>query len=253
MRSRGMNVLIANSDIDRQREVMNLELFQQSRVAGIIITPLDTPSARADGFPISSTPTVLVNFESASDAYTRGRGRRATRRRTGGRSPRQPRPHQTAVRRWPGLPHRRSSAARRSAGRGRAHGRGHHRNARDGRAADPPRAELVEIIERGAGRYDGIVAASDLLAMGLVQSLSAHQGFARAGGCRHHRLRRQPFRIQSTIPITTVGQPGKEMGRIAADLLMARVREPGSPTRAITLEPHLIPRASTLGDASLRD
>ncbi len=62
MRRRGFDVLIANTEIDRDREVRNLELFERSRVAGILFAPLDTPLAHSGVLPIRSTPTVLVNF-----------------------------------------------------------------------------------------------------------------------------------------------------------------------------------------------
>src|SRR6478752_877742 len=68
MRRRGFDVLIANSEIDRDREVRNLELFERSRVAGILLAPLDTPLAHSGVLPIRSTPTVLVNFTPDTNA-----------------------------------------------------------------------------------------------------------------------------------------------------------------------------------------
>ena len=61
------------------------------------------------------------------------------------------------------------------------------------------------------------------------------------------------FASESAIPISTVSQPGEEMGSAAAELLLDRIANPDAPRRTVVLEPHLIPRRSTLGDIWTRD
>ena len=41
-RQHGMNLLIANSDVDLAKQSLNLSLFEESRVAGVLLAPLDT-------------------------------------------------------------------------------------------------------------------------------------------------------------------------------------------------------------------
>ena len=61
------------------------------------------------------------------------------------------------------------------------------------------------------------------------------------------------FASESAIPISTVSQPGEEMGRAAADLLLEKIENPGVANRSVVLSPHLVPRRSTLGDTWRRD
>lgn len=254
MRRRGMDVLIVNTDIEPTREVHNLELLERSRVAGIIIAPLDTQFARATVLPTRSTPTVLVNYESPSLAHSgvivdeRHGGALAAshlltlgRRRllfVGG-----PLLLGAVAARWEG-----------AAGAVAAHGdatltleetRGV--NIRHGREV------AARIIEAGPGRYDGIVAASDLVAIGLVQVLNEAPGFSVPDDIAVTGYDNNHFASESAIPISTVAQPGEEMGSMAADLLLEHIARPETANRTITLEPRLIPRTSTLGDIWRRD
>jgi DNA-binding LacI/PurR family transcriptional regulator len=45
-------------------------------------------------------------------------------------------------------------------------------------------------------------------------------------------------------PLTTVAQPAAEVGRTAAELLLARFRDPSLPRRRVVLETQLIVRSS---------
>jgi DNA-binding LacI/PurR family transcriptional regulator len=45
-------------------------------------------------------------------------------------------------------------------------------------------------------------------------------------------------------PLTTVAQPAYELGRRAAELLLARLEEPGGPPRSVVLEARLVVRDS---------
>jgi len=254
MRRRGMDVLIVNSDVEPDRETHNLDLLHRSRVAGIILAPLDTPAAQSRRLPSRATPTVLVNYESPSLAFSgvvvdeRHGGALAAehllslgRRRllfVGG-----PLSLSAVAQRWEGA---RAVVAQRTDasidyldtyGLNIRHGREVAKRVRDG----------------GAGRYDGILAASDLVAIGLIQVLNDIEGFAVPGDIAVTGYDNNHFASESAIPITTVSQPGEEMGRVAADLLLERIADPAVTTRTVTLEPRLIPRRSTLGEIWRRD
>ena len=45
-------------------------------------------------------------------------------------------------------------------------------------------------------------------------------------------------------PLTAVRQPGYEMGRCAAEMLLRRIHEPTRPTAVVTLDPKLVVRQS---------
>ncbi|MGN8027559.1 LacI family DNA-binding transcriptional regulator [Microbacterium sp. 22242] len=254
VRRRRMNVLIANSDVDMDRERRNLELFEQARVAGIIMAPLDTPLARSQVLPIRATPTVFVNFESdvhklsavAVDerhggALAAGHLLQLGRRRilfVGGPM------LLSAVR------GRREGAEAEVAGCADAtfevlETQGV--NIRHGRDASR------EVLRRGPGAYDGIVCASDLLAIGLTQALTETAGFRVPDDIAVTGYDNNHFASESSLPITTVSQPGEEMGRVAADLLLEQIADPSTPPRTVVLPPRLIPRRSTLGDLWRRD
>lgn len=248
LRQHGMNVLIANTDIDPTREQRNLELFEESRVAGVLITP--TPWVARRQPAIRSTPLVYVNSEPPDPSYSAvlvdereggylaarhlldlGRTRLAfiggpflldaiTRRHEGA---------QQAVAETPGA----TLDTLESRGLNIPHGR------QAGR----------EVLARGAGRYDGIVAASDLLAIGCSQVLDHEPGFEIPGDLAVIGYDNNHFASESTKPVSTVAQPGAEMGRVAAQLLINEITEPDSfVPRVVTLHPHLAARQSTLGE-----
>ena len=246
MRRRGMSVLIANSDIDPQKEISNLELFEQARVAGIMFAPLDTPLVQSAKLPLHSTPTVLVNFRSLSDDYAgvvvdeRHGGEMAARHLL------------NAGRRrliFAGGPFFLGAVSERYDGALKA-------------VADVPGASLdliktnglkyrhgreaaAQIIERGEGRIDGVICASDLVAIGLMQAMNGRQGFLVPADIAVTGYDNNHFAAETTIPVTTVSQPGEEMGRVAADLLLEKIAEPTGKSRTVVLEPTLIPRASS--------
>jgi LacI family transcriptional regulator, galactose operon repressor len=55
------------------------------------------------------------------------------------------------------------------------------------------------------------------------------------------------FASESSIPVSTVSQPGRRMGEPAVELLLEEIREPTDHThRTKMLDPHLVPRRSSL-------
>lgn len=249
MRRRSLNVMITNSDVDPEREVRNLELFEASRVAGIIFAPLDTPFARSSLLPAASTPLVLVNYESPGLAYA---GVVVDERHGGALAAR----HLLALGRrrilFIGGPlfltavHERRDGAMQAvsevAGAQLDTLEIGGLNLRHGRQAGQ------EILRRGAGTYDAVIAASDLLAIGLIQVLNGTPGFRVPEDVAVTGYDDNHFAAESATPVTTVAQPGEEMGRVAAELLLQHIENPDTPNRTVTLEPHLIPRRSTLGE-----
>lgn len=101
-----------------------------------------------------------------------------------------------------------------------------------------------------ADRPDGIVAAADLLALGILQSLAGSEirvpeDVAIIG----HDNNRAAW--DGIIPLSTISQPGHDVGASAAALLIEEIRQPGRHVhKKVILEPSLIARESTLGRSS---
>jgi LacI family transcriptional regulator/LacI family repressor for deo operon, udp, cdd, tsx, nupC, and nupG len=88
-----------------------------------------------------------------------------------------------------------------------------------------------------------VFAASNLLTLGALQAI--HE--------RHLNIPSEiaivgfdemPWAMSLRPPLTTVGQPAFDVGRTAAELFLARVREPSLPRRQVVLETKLIIRSS---------
>lgn len=246
----GFTLLIANSDTLLERESRHLRSFTQSRVAGILLTLNDAEhfAAIAGEAPAASSLVMLnlavptSQFCSVSVDNARGGFLAAShladigRRRlvfVGGPGTLSPirdreRGFLRAVRER-GLEH---ITTPEPDGVNRAHGWevGTH---------------LAPRIL--AGEIDGIVAATDLLAAGIVQALTATPGIGVPGDVAVIGYDNNQAAWDSPIPISTIAQPGAEMGRLGTELVLAEAGAPGSHKhRSEVLVPTLVVRASTV-------
>ena len=93
---------------------------------------------------------------------------------------------------------------------------------------------------------DGVICPSDPLAVGVIQAASdlgirVPDDLLVVGYDDDH------FASESNIPVSTVSQPGHRMGELAVELLLDEIRQPSDhPHRTIMVDPHLIPRRSTM-------
>jgi LacI family transcriptional regulator len=253
LRRHGMNLLIANTDVDPARELRNLELFEESRVAGILIAP--TPWVPPQLPPLRSTPLVYVNAFPADPSFSGV----VVDERMGGF---------LAARHLLDLGRRRllfvggpvllaAVAARLEGARQAVAGtEGAELRLMETRGLNIEHGRRAgrEVLGNGPGHYDGIIAASDLLAVGCVQVFDEHPHFKVPEDVAITGYDNNHFASESTTPISTISQPGAEMGSAAAQLLISQItaREKTA-SQVVTLEPHLIPRRSTLGKAWRRD
>ena len=96
-------------------------------------------------------------------------------------------------------------------------------------------------------RPDGVVAAADLLAIGLLQTLSAAnvrvpEDIAIIG----HDNNQSAW--DSHIPLSTISQPGHDLGAAAARLLIEEIKHPDRHVhRSVILEPSLLAKESSIG------
>ena len=89
-----------------------------------------------------------------------------------------------------------------------------------------------------------VVAGNDLLAIGCYDTLAAH-GLSCPEDVSIVGFNDMPFVDRLRPPLTTVRVPQREIGTVAADLLLQQLSDPSQPAREILLEPSLVIRAST--------
>ena len=114
---------------------------------------------------------------------------------------------------------------------------------RDGRAV------AEDLLRRRDGdRPDGILAGADLLALGLIQTLSVDGRLRIPSDVAVVGYDNNRNAWDSVVPITTLDQAGEEMGRRRRPSCWRRSRIPsGHEHRTVLLEPSLVPRESSVG------
>ena len=91
---------------------------------------------------------------------------------------------------------------------------------------------------------DAVIAANDLLAVGLMHELAAH-GLAVPGDVAVIGMDDSELAEQSFPPLTSVNLGSAERGRRAAELLLARIDDDTRTPRRIVVQPTLSVRRST--------
>lgn len=243
----GMKVLLTNSDIDRGKQDDSLRFFDEMRAAGVILAPLEGDLGVLNSVRAHGRPVVLLNHP----APPGGCGVVVDEEHGG----------YLAAHHLIELGHSRlafAGATRFSVVSSRLDGA-----RRAVREAD--RAVGLEVIETDGlrlrhghqvgeallgrateDRPDGIVAASDLLAAGIIQRMHRHEGVEIPGDLSIVGYDNNAFASDSAIAVTTIAQPAEEMGATAFRLLMEEAHgEPSHAHRTVVLEPHLIERSST--------
>lgn len=100
-----------------------------------------------------------------------------------------------------------------------------------------------------ADRPDGLVVSNDHLAIGLVHGLVSH-GVRVPDEVAVVGYDDIEFAAISAVPLTSVRQPAREMGRTAAEMLLARIGgTAGADLANVVYRPELIVRESTVAGA----
>lgn len=243
----GLSVTLGNSDQNTDREAAYLDLFEQQRVHGVLITPYTDITDRLVRLRRRGIPVVLVDrtapdrtFSSVSVddiaggrlaaqhlldlgrrrlAYVGGFGiRQSVDRHTGARQ---------AVDRVPDAALEAIPTAGLTVAAGREAG--------------------ASILDRSAAtRPDAIVAANDLLALGLLQAfLGRGRGLRVPDDIAIVGYDDIDFASAAVVPLTSVRQPSALLGRTAVDLLLAEAADPEVDRQQIEFQPELIAREST--------
>lgn len=244
--NRGWTVLISNSARDAQREKAYLRLFDESRVAGLIVVPHDQFGDSLNTIRSHGVPVVVVDR-----AETGEQGMSvAVDDVTGG---------QLAAQHLIGLGHRhlafvgddgaatpvldRLTGVRKAVAEASADVR-----------LDVLPAELTAEAGRAIGeklaamhpaqRPTAVAAAIDVLAFGVLQAMIQHriQVPADVSLVGYDDI---PFARQLSVALTTVHRPHYDMGAMAGDMLTTALAGRTPDPRHVIFQPELVVREST--------
>jgi LacI family transcriptional regulator len=243
-----LTVLLGNSDEDGDREKSYLDLFEEQRVHGVLISPVSDDNARLERLLLRGIPTVLVDRQTDDDRFSSvavddvAGGYLAVRHLL-----------DTGRRRiaFVGGPSSLRQVADRLAGA---------RNA----VAENPWATL-EVLETDAltvlhGRHagetirdrspesrpDAVFAANDLLAMGVLQALSMLGGVRVPEDVALIGYDDIDFASAAVVPLSSIRQPSALIGHTAVDLLIREASaEADFVHEHIVFQPELVVREST--------
>ena len=247
----GLTVTLGNSDESSEREAKYLDLFEQQRVFGVLISPYGDISARLDSMRKRGIPSVLVDRESPNSTFSSV----SVDDIVGGRLAAQ---HLLDIGRrriaFVGGPMAIRQVSDRLAGAQSA-------------AAEVPNAQ-IDVIEldaltviagRDAGamilarapheRPDAIFAANDLVAMGVLQAL-----LMSSDGGPSVRVPEDialigyddiDFASAAVVPLSSISQPSAQMGQTAVELLLNEAADPSADRRKVVFSPKLVVREST--------
>jgi len=244
----GLTVTLGNSDENTDREAKYLELFEQQRVHGILISPYTDITARLHALRSRGIPAVLVDRTTTDLSFSSV----SVDDLAGGAL---------------ALKHLIDRGCRRIAFVGgpleirqvsdRLQG------ARRAAAAHPDvTLEVIElaassVVEgRDAGaaiaarpataRPDGVFCANDLVSMGMLQALVMQGSTIRIPDdialIGYDDI---DFASVAVVPLSSIRQPSALIGETAVRILLEEADDPSIPPRQIEFQPELVVRAST--------
>lgn len=247
-----LTILLGNSDERAEREKAYIDLFQEQRVHGVLISPLTEDLARLRQLRELGTPTVLVDrqddagyFSSVSVDDVAG-GAMAVR-------------HLLELGRrriaFVGGPVAIRQVADRLTGAQAA--------------VDEVYGASLEVIEtealtvlhgRTAGellrdrpayaRPDAVFAANDLLSLGVLQAFTMSGGIRVPQDIALIGYDDIDFATAAVVPLSSIRQPSALIGSTAVELLLREASEgDGFEREQIVFQPELVVRASTVGAA----
>jgi LacI family transcriptional regulator len=248
--SEGLSLFLCNSGQRPERESAHLELLQQHRVRGILITPVDPGSERLDEIRRRGTPVVIVDRIRHDQSFCSV----AVDDVLGGR---------LAVEHLVDRGHTRVAFVGGPMELGQVRDR--LEGARQAWAdAGLPKADLLVLTTEALDVANGTTAgerlsglastrrptaafcANDLLALGLLQqAISA--GIAVPSELAIVGYDDIEFAGAAAVPLTSVRQPRQRLGRTAAGLLHEELTDPDHRHQQVQFTPDLVARASTLG------
>lgn len=246
----GIAVLHGNTDEDPQRQATYLDLFEEQQVRGVLIAPHGDVTARLTRLRARGIAAVLVDrfsgdgkFSSVSVDSVLG-GRMAVDHLI-------ERGHRRIA--FVGGPFDVRQMTDRLAGA---------RAAADNAIVPvemqvhPTSATTVaegvlageRIVERPRHEWpDAVFAGNDLIALGLLQSLKIDGNLLVPSEIEMIGFDDIPFAAAAAVPLSSLRQPSRMIGRTALRILLEEAADPESIPRQTVFQPELIVRASTGG------
>jgi len=245
-REAGWSLFFSNSNRDAAQEQRNIDMFEAHRAQGILIYPLGDVLGRLEGLADKGIHSVVIGPEQPSSSV----GSVAFDDRGGGRLAGE---HLIGIGRrriaFLGDPRTVSQSADRLAGlRDAAPDARIDVIATDGLTIDAGLLAAERIIAAPASeRPDAVFAANDMLAIG-AQTALLRAGIAVPGDIAIVGFDDVDQARQALVPLTTIRQPGYEIGRAAASALLRLLEAPSTPAAPVTpFAAELVVRASTVG------
>ena len=243
---RGWTIMVSNTRRNEDRERRNLDMYEAQRVRGILIVPQGLVGTRLRELrragtscvvieqwdPPSDIPSVTVNDTAGGSVAAEHLVRSGRRRLAFAGDPGQIR---HVNERWQGF-----------------------RAAVFDSTGDTPMLVRTQDLTMKAGllaagellvgppeeRPDGVFAANDLVALGILQACM-RAGVRVPDDIAIVGFDDIEFAAQAAVPLTTVKQPAVELGRTAAELLIEDMEHGGQlPPKHVLFEPKLIVRQS---------
>ena len=244
----GLVVILCNSNEDRAREAGYLDVLEEQRVQGVLLTPVDGGAARLARLREHGIPVVLLDQRAPRKEFCSV----SVDDRLGG---------QLAVGHLIDAGHRRIAFV--GGPRSLRQVTDRHAGAVAAlRAADVPPTALVDVdtpslnvaggrdaVARilgmpAARRPTAVFCANDLLALGVLQELT-RQRVAVPGRMAIVGYDDIEFASAAAVPLSSVRQPRDQLGRTAAELLVDEVRGADHQHRQVVFKPELVVRESS--------
>lgn len=241
----GHAIILGNSDEKADREARYLDLFEEQRMHGVLVSPIGDIEARLTQLRGRGTPAVLVDRGSAefssvsvddvaggalAVAHLIAQGRRRIAYVCGPLGIRQVAD--------------RLEGARRAAA---AHPEVTIEVISQAALTVAEGARAGAVLAARPDRPDAIFAANDLLALGVLQSLVMTGDVRVPEDVALIGYDDIEFAASAVVPLSSVRQPSQQIGATAVDLLLGEAADPSLAPRTIVFQPELVARASTAG------
>ncbi|WP_228545866.1 LacI family DNA-binding transcriptional regulator [Microcella flavibacter] len=245
----GLAVILGNSDESPEREAAYLDLFDEQRVRGVLISPLGDVSERLARLRSRGTPTVVVDRSVAGSGLSSvsvddvAGGELAVRHLL-----EQGRRRIAVLVGRPGI----RQVADRLAGARRAAAGVSDATIEvveaDGLTVLDGRRAGEQLLSRSVdARPDAVFAVNDLLAVGVLQALVMTGSVRVPGEIALVGYDDIDFAAAAVVPLTSVRQPSHLIGATALRMLLEESDDSGLEPRTVVFQPELVVRASSGG------
>lgn len=243
----GLSIILGNSDQKADRESTYLDLFEEQRVYGVLISPVGDITARLRTLRERGIPAVLVDRSSVNSTFSSvsvddvaGGSLAVEHLVAQGRS--------RIV--FVGGPQEIRQVADRLQGARNAVAR------HPGTSLEVVETRALSVIEgRAAGsalfdrdaddRPDAVFAANDLIAMGVLQALTLRAALRVPDDVALIGYDDIDFASTAVVPMSSIRQPSALIGQTAVSILLEEAADASLPPRNVVFQPELVAREST--------